>query len=293
MSPYNETIRNHSGARIFLRAHNIEHRIWQRVAEDTGNPLRRWYIRHLAKTLKSYEQKIIHSFDGIIAITPTDAGYFKELVDKQNQNSKLKSQKSKIKVIDLPFGIKPETYLVNSETREFPSLFTLGAMNWIPNQDGVRWFLINVWPDIHKQFPALKYYIAGREMPAWMFSLNLENVIVLGEVEDARAFISSKAIMIVPLFSGSGIRIKIIEGLALGKTIISTTLGAEGIEYRNGENILIADLPCEFYEMISITVSDPDLCNRIGKEARKLIETKYDSEILIRKLCGFYKQLAP
>ena len=98
--------------------------------------------------------------------------------------------------------------------------------------------------------------------------------------------------MIVPLFSGSGIRIKIIEGLAMGKTIISTTLGAEGIEYRNGENLLIANLPCEFYEMISISAGDRDLIERIGKEARKLIETKYDSKILIQKLCSFYQQVA-
>ncbi len=315
MSPYIETVRNHSRARILLRAHNIEHRIWERVADDTKNPLRRWYIRHLAKTLKSYEHKVIPSFNGIIAITPTDAEYFTGLAVK-NQKSRFNIQVSiqnpdetdKVKlpphtndpipdnlfppVIDIPFGVDPATYSVNQDAIEFPSLFTLGAMNWIPNQEGVRWFLQNVWPDIHKEFPSLKYYLAGREMPPWMHNLNLDQVVVLGEVEDAREFISSKAVMIVPLFSGSGIRIKIIEGMALGTAIISTTTGAEGIDYKKNENILIADSPCEFFEMISIVVRDRDLCQRIGKEARKLIETKYNSEILIQKLIAFYKQLA-
>ena len=164
-------------------------------------------------------------------------------------------------------------------------------MNWIPNQEGIRWFLFNVWPDVHKQFPDLKYYLAGREMPAWMLSLNLPNVVVLGEVEDAPVFLNSKAIMIVPLFSGSGIRVKIIEGMAAGKTIVSTGIGAEGINYTNRHNILIADAPCEFFEMISLCVQDPEICKKIGKRARNLIETEYNSDNLIQKMVAFYKQL--
>jgi len=316
MSPYIKTVRDHSGARIFLRAHNIEHRIWERVADDTKNPFRRWYIRHLAKTLKTYEQQVIPSFDGIVAITPTDAGYFKEVALKGQKTGPGKqgpignpdgpnplknrpfaktatTETISPPVVDIPFGVDPSAYKVNQASMEFPSLFTLGAMNWIPNQEGVRWFLQNVWPDVHQEFPSLKYYLAGREMPAWMQNLSLEQVVVLGEVEDSRKFISSKAVMIVPLFSGSGIRIKIIEGMALGTTIISTTTGAEGIDYKKNENILIADSPCEFFEMISLVVRDRDLCLRIGKNARNQIETNYNSEILVQKLIAFYKQRAP
>ncbi|MDD4603461.1 MAG: glycosyltransferase family 4 protein [Bacteroidales bacterium] len=281
MCPYIKTIRRHSKAKIILRAHNIEHRIWERVAEETKNPIRKWYISHLAHTLKRYEKKIIREIDGIIAITPTDAEYFGRSI--QNQG----------KIIDIPFGIDPNQYPVDFKEVEFPSLFTLGSMNWIPNQEGIRWFLTNVWLDIHNQFPTLKYYLAGREMPSWMRSLNLPNVIVLGEVEDARIFISSKAIMIVPLFSGSGIRIKIIEGMAMGKTIISTSLGAEGIDCSDRANILIANLPCEFFEMISVSVTDRSLCERIGIQARKLVEEKYQTKKLIQKLIGFYQYSLP
>ncbi len=312
MCPYIDTIRKHSKAKIVLRAHNIEHFIWERIADETKNPVKKWYIRHLADTLKNYEQKIISQVDGLVAITPTDAEYFNSL--KKNQKSNLKFQKSNLKsqisnlksqisnlksqisnfappVIDIPFGINPSKYPHNNARAEFPSLFSLGSMNWIPNQEGIRWFLDNVWMDIHNQFPGLKYYLAGREMPEWMTSLNLPNVIVLGEVDDAVSFLASKAIMIVPLFSGSGIRVKIVEGMAAGKTIISTGIGAEGIGYTHLKNILIADAPCEFFEMISICVTDATLCEKIGGEARKLAETDYDAQILVQKLTAFYQQL--
>jgi glycosyltransferase involved in cell wall biosynthesis len=283
MCPYIETIRKHSDAKIILRAHNIEHVIWQRIAHDTKNPVKRWYIRHLAGTLKNYEQKIIRETDGIVAITGQDAAYFRGVMEVQSAD---------VPVIDIPFGLNPDNYDDSFEMVDFPSLFSLGSMNWIPNQEGIRWFLQYVWPKVHNQFPDLKYYLAGREMPEWMQTLKLPNVVVLGEVEDARRFLASKAIMVVPLFAGSGIRVKIIEGMAAGKTIISTGIGAEGIHYMHRENILIADTHDDFFGMISICVTNIDLCSKIGKQARMLIETEYDAKILTQKLLAFYQQVA-
>jgi glycosyltransferase involved in cell wall biosynthesis len=292
MCPYIETIRRHSRAKIVLRAHNIEHLIWERIAEETTNPVKKWYIRHLARTLKRYERKIAGEVDGILAISPTDATYFQDLTKGINAKCNMQNAKCKhIPVVDLPFGIDPARYPAGPGKVEFPSLFSLGSMNWIPNQEGIRWFLQQVWPDVHNQFPGLKYYLAGREMPDWMRNLQLPNVVVLGEVEDAAAFLSSKAVMIVPLFSGSGIRIKIIEGMAAGKTVISTSIGAEGIRYTHRENILIADAPCEFFEMISICVTSQAACEKIGKQARNLVNTSYNSKNLIQKLLAFYQHL--
>ncbi len=289
MCPFIETIRKHSSAKIILRAHNIEHVIWQRIARETKNPVKQWYILHLAKALKNYEHKIIRKTDGIVAITAMDAGHFRGMVEEQDATDKVQS--AVVPVIDIPFGLNPENYSDSQDLVEFPSLFSLGSMNWIPNQEGIRWFLREAWPKIHNQFPDLKYYLAGREMPEWMQSLNLPNVVVLGEVEDARRFLASKAIMIVPLFSGSGIRVKIIEGMAAGKTIISTGIGAEGIHYTHNENILIAGSPDDFFKMTSVCVTNIALCTKIGKQARMLIETEYDAKILTRKLLAFYQQV--
>jgi len=293
MGPYIPTIRQFSTAKIVLRAHNIEHRIWQRVAEETRNPLKRWYVNHLSRTLKNYELAILNEVDGIAAITSTDADYFRsQLTYPEMPVSQVQQPPSHIPVTVITFGVDPGAYPCAPEKTEYPSLFTIGAMNWIPNQEGIRWFLLNVWMDIHRQFPSLKYYLAGREMPEWMKSLKLPNVIVLGEVENAIDFIRSKTIMIVPLFSGSGIRIKIIEGMAAGKTIISTSMGAEGIDCTNHENILLANLPCEFFDMISLCMANRKGREMIGKNARKLVETNYNSDLIIRKLEAFYQQIA-
>jgi glycosyltransferase involved in cell wall biosynthesis len=164
-------------------------------------------------------------------------------------------------------------------------------MNWIPNEEGIRWFLDNCWPLIHQKFPDLKFYLAGRLMPEWLAQIKLPNVVVMGEVPDAIAFMQSKAIMVVPLFSGSGIRVKIVEGMALGKVIIASDIGAEGIEYKPGEHLLIAKTPDEFLMAIEKCVENRAECDRLGHNARKLIEEKHNMPRIISKLEGFYKEI--
>ena len=281
MAPYLSTVRANSDAKVVLRAHNIEHLVWARVAEGTHNPLKRRYISHLASTLRRYEQAMIPIFDGIAAITEKDAEYF---------SRQLAVGSGQLAVI--PFGIDIQNIPQPVPSPDPVSLFTIGAMNWIPNEEGVRWFLHHIWPEVHKEFPSLKYYLAGREMPGWMQRISFPNVEVLGEVPDAREFMDAHGIMIVPLLSGSGIRIKIIEGMAAGKPVISTLIGAEGIEYTNGKNLLIANASCEFIDMISLCISDMDRCIKVGEDARKLIDTTYDRQLIIQKLVTFYKQLS-
>jgi glycosyltransferase involved in cell wall biosynthesis len=280
-------IRKHSSAKVVLRAHNIEYLIWDRIATETPNPLKRWYLRKLAETLREYEEKLAIQVDGIVPITKADCRYFSDLV---SQRSGSKSAVP-IPVTAIPFGTPPREESETMVETRAPSLFTLGAMNWIPNQDGVRWFLDQVWPDIHRQFPELHYYLAGRATPEWMMKMAIPQVHVLGEIDDARDFMAQHTIMVVPLFSGSGLRIKIIEGMASGKTIISTTLGAEGIECTPRENILIADTPCEFFEMISLCLSDLSGCKKIGTAARGFIRDHYNPDNLVGRLVSFYQQL--
>jgi glycosyltransferase involved in cell wall biosynthesis len=281
-------IRKYSNARIILRAHNIEHLIWERVSKETSNPLKKWYLGKLASALKKYEETLALKVDGIVPITQNDSRYFEALVNK----AKSANPDKQVMVCAIPFGVKPPDQEPDELKSLKPALFTLGAMNWIPNQEGVKWFLDKVWPDIHKQFPDLEYYLAGRAMPPWMLNLKLPNVKVLGEIDDAAAFMKKLPVMIVPLFSGSGIRIKIIEGMAASKTIISTSVGAEGIDCTHQKNILIADTPCEFFEMISVCVTDPAVIQKIGIQARNLIQDSYNPETLIRRLTTFYQQLS-
>jgi glycosyltransferase involved in cell wall biosynthesis len=278
MAVYREVIRKHSNARIVLRSHNVEHLIWERITSNTKNPLKKLYLASLTRKLKNFELSSLNLFDGVTTVSHVDAHFFNQLGYS-------------VPILNVPFGVDVRKYECKDSEIEFPSLFHLGAMNWIPNEEGIKWFLDNCWVKIHQKFPALKFYLAGRMMPEWLIKLNLPNVVVVGEVPDAREFMRSKAVMIVPLLSGSGIRVKIIEGMALVKAVISTNIGAEGIEFQPGEHLLIANTPEEFVTAIEQCIADRDFCNLLGKNARKLIEERYDMPQIINRLVDFYRQL--
>jgi len=276
-SPYINTIRKYSDAKIVLRAHNIEHLIWKRVAENQKNPLKKFYITHLARTLESYEKNVINDFDGIVPITKKDAEFFDSLTEKP--------------ILPLPFGVDTKKIKPQNDTDSELALFHIGSMNWMPNEEGVKWFFDEVWPQIETQLPDVKLYLAGREMPEWLNKLNKKNIIVVGEVDNAHEFISSKAISIAPLFSGSGIRIKIIESMALARAVISTSIGAEGINITDGENIIIANNKDDYFEAIKILFAEPAKVEELGRKARLLIEEEHNTEKIISKLEAFYRQI--
>jgi len=278
MTPYIETIRKYSKAKIVLRSHNIEHLIWERVAQTTRNPLKGTYLHYLTAKLKKYELHHLNSYDGIACISRKDEEYFK-------------NKGCTIPITTVPFGVDTDEYESGRKDYEFPSLFHIGSMNWMPNEEGIAWFQENAWPLIHQEFPDLKLYLAGRAMPAWLTQLDKPGIEVMGEVDNAQEFIHSKAIMVVPLFSGSGIRIKIIEGMAMGKAIISTSIGAEGINYCNNENILIADTPAAFLDTVKKCVGDKSFCENLGSNARKLIEKEHSLEAVIENLEKFYHRI--
>jgi len=277
LSPYIGTIRQNSKAKIILRAHNIEHLIWGRITESTKNPIKKAYLSHLSRTLKNYETGILKYYDGIVPISDQDAGYFEKVSDTP--------------VLPASFGIHPKSLKTVHDKPVDNALFHIGSMNWIPNEEGIRWFIDEAWPLISMKNPSLKVYLAGREMPQWLSKLKIPNVEVVGEVPDAQEFIQSKAISIAPLFSGSGIRIKIIESMAMGKAVISTKIGAEGIHYTDGQNILIANTAGEFSKAATYLYENPAKSKEIGENARKLILEKHNSEKIIQTLISFYQEI--
>lgn len=278
VAPYMDVIRRASPkTKIVLRAHNIEYLIWERIRQTTQNPLKKLYLRHIVNTLKRYELNTLPHFDAIAAITHHDAAFIR----KYNRNT-----------LAVPFGINADEYPVSDpDTWEYPSLFHIGSMNWMPNEEGIRWFLDKVWPLVRQNNPALKLYLAGRHMPAWIYEIEDKNLIVLGEVDSAVDFMMQKGVMIVPLLSGSGIRIKIIEAMACGKPVVATSTGAEGIDVTHQEDIWLADEPEEFSEAIDTLVKDKQTAAIIGQKARKTIGKKYDNDTLMEYLTEFYKNL--
>jgi len=278
VAPYIDTIRKYSKAKIVLRSHNIEHLIWLRFAKTLKNPVKRKYVDYLTKKLRKYEISVFGQVDGIASITDVDASYIRGLGIKTT-------------VITVPFGLPFAKCIFQPQKTGLPTFFHLGSMDWMPNQEAIRWFLEKCMPQIAEQFPEITVYLAGRNIPSWLYSYKFPNLKIAGEVEDATEFMLSKTVMFVPLLSGSGVRVKIIEGMALGKTIISTSIGAEGINYTDRENMLIADTPEEFVAKFRLCILNPERCSQIGKNARTLIENEYDISVTTKHLIDLYRIL--
>jgi glycosyltransferase involved in cell wall biosynthesis len=277
LCPYIPIIRKYSNALIAYRAHNIEFEIWERTA-TLSKGFRSKYLRNLSKRIKRFEISHLNSYDLLVPITDRDG----ILLDALGNNKPRHTSQT---------GIDFASLVPTAKKLEFPSLFHIGALDWAPNQEGLIWFFNHCWPKIHKQYPKLKFYLAGRNAPDWFERLiRLDGVEYLGEINDAYDFINSKAVMVVPLFSGSGMRIKIIEGMALGKPIVTTDIGTEGIPTENGRNILIANDADSFTGAIIQLINDRELSDRIGKSAIGFIQEKFDNLSQAEALVEFYKQ---
>ena len=276
VSKYVPAIRKNTNAKIIYRAHNIESEIWQRNAmQEKG--FKKNYLNLLAKKLRNYEQNSLNQFDGIAAITAKD---------KNN----LQKMGATIPIEVIPFGIDLNDYKIDREA-EKNSIFHIGSMDWKPNQNGIKWFFDHVWDSVVEQRPESTFNLAGKDMPDWLLNHEQKNVRIVGKVKNANDFISQNLIMIVPLFVASGMRIKIIEGMALGKLIIASSIAAEGISYKNGENIIIANTDEEFISALVNYIEDEEAQQKIGTKARELIESTYDNRIIVNNLVQFFKSI--
>lgn len=278
LAPYLDTIREHSAAPVVMRAHNVEFEIWDRLAKVEKNMLKKSYLNLLAKRLKAFELNQLNAYDAMVPITEKDAKYFKNLG-------------ADLPVFVSPTGIDFQRLVRQSSSQVYPSLFHIGSLDWLPNQEGLLWFLDNVWMRIHEEYPKTKFYIAGRNMPEHFGKLDYPNVEILGEVESAIDFMNEHTVMLVPLRSGSGMRIKIIEALALGKTVVSTTLGAEGIYAKDQKEILLADDEEEFYQQVKKCLDNPEFCEQVGDNAFEFAQENFNNIQIAERLIEFYTKL--
>jgi glycosyltransferase involved in cell wall biosynthesis len=279
-TPYIKTVRSYSKSKIILRSHNIEYIIWERLSMKNNNPFKKLYLRLLSIQLKNYELGILKKIDGIATISNKEKNKYLEL-------------EFPLKIVTIPFGIETKNYKNKTKNREDSKLkfFHLGSMDWKPNLEAVGWLLDEIWPKIQKKIPNAELHLAGKNMPDWLFKKKNINVFNHSEVKDSSKFISDHDVMLVPLLSAGGIRIKIIEGMAHGKAVISTKIGAEGIEYKNQENILIADSSKEFYNEALKIYSGETNFYKIGENAREHILQTYDQNKISKKLVSFFESV--
>jgi glycosyltransferase involved in cell wall biosynthesis len=291
--PYVPAIRSVSHAVIVLRSLNVEFRIWEQMAaRESGFP-RRAMMRAVARSLRRYEVKHLDTCDAIVAITDDDARDFRGLgctrpiyvlpggVDVSDVDSAAWTPPSQ------PAGRQ------RSERRAMPSsaghVGFLGSLDYRPNQEAALWIAESLRP----RLDAAEIHIAGSNAPAWLRErLEASGVMFDGKVADAAAFIQSMQVMIAPLFSGGGMRIKILEAMAQGIPVVATTTGAAGIEVTHGENILLADDAMAFADCVSALLRDQTLAAAIGDAGRHLVASRYSTDALARGLLAFYDELA-
>mgnify|MGYP001550974252 FL=1 len=276
---YVDVIRKYSKAPIVVRTHNVEYQIWQRLAEGEHGP-KKWIFRAMAERMKNFELDKLSQVDALLPISVLDEKSFKkEGIDKP--------------MLTIPMGVhlngtKPSR---TQDMIEAKSLAFLGSMDWEPNKEGVNWFLREVWPRLRKEEGTAKFYLAGRNMPKQYFSLEKPGLKVPGEVDCPKTYLFDKAAVVIPLLSGSGMRIKAIEAMELAIPLISTSIGVEGIPAKHQEHLLIADSPKDMIEAIRWVWQHPDEAEAMARRAQELIYLHFDMENLTDRMLAFYQEM--
>ena len=290
--PYVPAIREASSAAIVLRSLNVEFRIWEQMATGERSVVRRTAMRSIARSLRRYEIRHLNTCDAIVPITDDDGRDFRTLGCTRP-------------IHVLPGGVDLDSGEpaggaagatqfaagIVGEMERSRSVGFLGSLDYRPNQEAALWIAEELRPRLSVDVAVI--HVGGSNAPAWLRSrLASAGVMFVGEVDDAAAFISSMPVMIAPLFSGGGMRIKIIEAMAHGKAVVATTLGAAGIDVCSGENILLADDPDAFASAVADLLRDPSRARSIGDAGRRLVESRYTTDALARDLLAFYEELS-
>lgn len=278
LSSYLPSIRAVSKALIATRLHNIEHEIWERLANETSNRFKRIYLKDLAARIKKFELSAWEDADMLIPITDEDAKKVQEA--------------TKEKTIHVaPFGLDEKHIQTNISPDKWTG-YHIGAMDWMPNVEAITWFLENVWKELYKELPDFEFHFAGRNMPASFKKYEGDGVVCAGEVADAEAFIADKKILIVPLQAASGVRVKIMEAFAAEKLVISTAVGIQGIEgLEDGKHFLLAETAEDFICQIKFAIENKTIADAIAKAGAGLIKTAYNQQKITKQLCNKMESL--
>jgi glycosyltransferase involved in cell wall biosynthesis len=274
--PYVDVVRRESSARVVLRSLNVEFRIWEGLARSERNPLRRMALRRIASSLRAYEIRRLDAVDAIVPISQDDANDFRRLGCTR------------------PIHIVPCGVAVREAPRDTPipnSVGFIGSLDFRPNQDAVEWIVSELWPRVIEHVPEARLSIAGSSAPDWL-RRRMSNIDFRGTVDDATAFMNTMSVMIAPLFAGGGMRIKVLEAMALAKPVVATKLGAGGLDVAHGRDILIAEDAESFADAVARLLCDRQMAARIGNAARETVRSRYDNDVLARGLIRFYVSLS-
>lgn len=272
---YFEDIRRLFKGKIVVRTHNVEHNIWEGYVKNTSNILKRFYLKKLSRDIKDYEIDILQQVDGIFSITEEDTALFKQL-----------KIKTPIETIEVAVNI-PSTE-IDDNAYENSNLFHLGAMNWQPNIQAVE-RLMRLFPSIRKRALSTELHIAGKHGD-YLSNQISEGMSYHGYVDDLVNFCKNSGILVTPLISGSGVKIKVLEMLAMGVPVITTKIGAQGIKHDDHKVLIEANSDNELVEACVELINDKELRKELGTSSIKYIKKHHDIELISEKIKKFIER---
>jgi polysaccharide biosynthesis protein PslH len=282
-SSYIPAIRRLSDAEVVLRAHNVEHLLWDEVTSNMPKGPKKWLLGLFQAKLRDEEIRLLGVVDAVAAITERDASWFKEI------RANLSGSKQ-VEVVALPFGLDVENTPHSAMKRAPERVLHLGSMDWTPNVQGVTWLRNEVWPLVRIELPNVELDLAGRHMPDDWVSTPETGVLVLGEVNDAAATYDTPCVVVVPLHAGSGMRIKLAEALAAGRPVVTTSKGMEGMALVDQQHVLVANTEKEMAAALTRLLTDSTFALELGQRGRDWALENLGHRARAKALTGYLSQ---
>jgi glycosyltransferase involved in cell wall biosynthesis len=237
-----------------LFQHNVESEIWRRHASNgSGQAMKMVYRREFRKMLR-YEQEAVRRFDHVVAVSEQDKKLMSAWVEAE-------------RITVVPTGVDTEQFYPGEPGSEKPLVVFVGAMDWEPNIDAVKYFCAEIWPGVLARVPEARFRIVGRNPDRRVESLAGSSIDVTGRVPSVVEHLREAAVVVVPLRIGGGTRLKIYEAMAAGKAVVSTSVGAEGLDVHAGRDLILADSPKAFAESVLRLLEDGNERQRVGNGA--------------------------
>ena len=262
-----------------LSTQNIDSYIWARLSERVKNPVRKIVYRSQKRAFRRYEELISPKFSLTTCVSETDRNW-------------LKKSCPSLRIDVIPNGVDLDLYKPNHDEIIPDTLIYTGSMDWFPNEDAVIYCVNEILPVIRLKCPNVRFLIVGQHPTENVRQLsNLPNIEVTGRVEDVKPYIAQSAVYIVPLRIGGGTRLKILEALAMEKAVVSTSIGAEGLELINNKEVIFENEPVKFAARVVELLENPDRCRELGMTGRSRVQSDYGWEAIGEKLRSVYTSL--
>lgn len=277
LAPYAQLFQ---GTPVVLNHHNVESSLMKRQARARPFPLRT-YLEREARKLESLERRMCPQAALNLTCSETDSAILRSICPDATYRV-------------VPNGVDVKYFSADGRERTGPaaSLIWVGAMSWYPNRDAIEYFLDAIWPLVAKSRPDLRFLLVGGSPPeSCRTAVAADRIRATGYVEDIRPLVAQADVYVVPIRVGGGTRLKIMDAFASGIPVVSTPVGCEGIEARDGHHLLVREDPASFADAVLTLLKDPDQRARLAANARRLVEERYDWATIGRGLRESYSAL--